>query len=216
MAKRGTDPFKKITLSAPHILLVEGKDDGLLVESIVRKMKSDGQLSEDVDIQVHCCWGRTNFGEQLRAIRSIAKFPETVVAVGAMRDADESEDSAFESIREAFRRNGMGPPTRIGAFTEGEAIRVGALILPGRQSSGALEDLCIRALPRKTKPCIDEFLACMGIDEANRSKAHLFAYLACCSRPGLRVGEASEAGSIDVHHAAFDDVRAFIKTMVNA
>ena len=47
----------------------------------------------------------------------------------------------------------------------------------------------------------------------NPTKARLQAYLAALPRPGLRLGEAAEAGVWPWEHPAFDPLIAFLRAL---
>jgi len=78
-----------------------------------------------------------------------------------------------------------------------------------------LEDVCLRSLDgRPEQECVEGLSQCLGergLPELRQpAKARAHAYLATQEKPGLRVGEAVEAGYWDFGHPAFDQMKHFL------
>jgi hypothetical protein len=90
--------------------------------------------------------------------------------------------------------------------------------LPDCMASGSLETLCMSALSDDASlPCISQYFECLT-READCApspivKAHVQAFLASRTRPGLQLGEAAHAGYLPWDNAAFDMLRTFLRSL---
>lgn len=152
----------------------------------------------------------------LKAFRKMPGFG-VVQRVGIVRDAEDDENAAQQSVRSALRNARLPQPTAIGESGSGRpTVRV--LILPGGGEPGMLETVLCRSLDRPgMNRCIEEFFACadaLSSDRIRRSdKARAHAYLATTRNPHHSVGAAAKAGVWPLDHEAFDGVRAFLKEL---
>ncbi len=140
------------------------------------------------------------------------------MSLGVVRDADRDARAAFQSIRDALGAAELPQPDQPSLF-EGGKPRAGVMIVPGEKSGGALEDLCLSAVSHEpAMRCVDLYFECLqsaGIPRPEvLSKAKAQAFLASKPRPGLRLGEAAEAGYWNLCSGAYDELRRFLRLLV--
>ncbi len=199
-------------ITAPKLLLVEGVDDRHFFQRIQHSL----DIGED-ELQVVEYGGKDQFPKFIKELPKIVSgFFEIVQSFGVVRDADDSAENAFKSVRDALARVGFPTPTGPGVFVAG-APRVGILIVPGSNSSGMLEDLCLAAVKGDTAmSCVDEYIHCLeraGLPVGNRAKVGLYAFLSSRRKPGLQLGTAIDAHYIPLDSPAFSNVRHFLRSI---
>ncbi len=192
-------------LSTPmKFLLVEGNDDKRFFEAFMRHL---GETAVAVEIY----GGKENLGNRLvnlsGRLNSLA-----AASVGIVRDADESAQSAFDSVIGSLRRVNLPTPDAPNTPTDRDGLRVSVLILPPDREQGELENVCLRSIESAADlQCVETYFDCLSkveplISANHLAKARLHSYLAAGPvyatqgsesvrrRPGLRLGEAAEAG----------------------
>ena len=123
--------IKKIKL-----LLVEGKDEVVFFKVLCEKLGID-------NIQIIESGGKDKFKDLLPAILNIRGF-EKVTSIGIIRDADESSNAAFDSIKHHLLKNNLIAPNSIGEVKSKEReISIGVFIMPGNRDIGMLENLML-------------------------------------------------------------------------
>ena len=100
----------------------------------------------------------------------------------------------------------------------GDAPKVTVFIMPGDGESGALEDLCLRALEGDTAmQCVSAFMQCVEQTVTpvpnNLPKARIHAFLASREDPELRLGEAAQRGYLPWENAAFHQLIEFVRSL---
>ena len=199
------------TLTSDRLLLVEGSDE----VNITSKMLSKWNI---VGIQVIDIGGKDSFKPSLEALLSQAKSKDIeLCAVGIMRDADNSPQSAFQSVRNSLGSVSLPTPDSHGVFLQG-APSVGIFILPNGDSTGSVENLCWAAVEDTTVArCATAYLQCLQDSEAllsrNNSKTLIHAYLSAQDDPCARAGEGALKGYWPFDHPAFDPLKEFVSTL---
>jgi hypothetical protein len=123
------------TLTKELALLVEGKDEESFFEAFFSHLSIR-------DIQMRPYEGKDRLSAFLKAFILDPGYGK-LRAFGIVRDADLSQDSAFESIARALENAGLHHPKRSGEFANKGGKKIGIFILPGSGNSGMLEDLCL-------------------------------------------------------------------------
>lgn len=185
-----------------RVILVEGLDDGLLVEAICRE---EGLARA---IQILCYSQGGKLGDFLNLLVRNANFG-IVKHVGLTRDADNGKDEALKSLESAWERaskvlTSLGMDLPLCSF----------FALPDNQTTGRLENLCLLSpsFPQILK-CAQEMYDCAlavatyGID---REKAIVAAYLSMMERGRLQLGTGAQAGSWNLRSEAFGPLRQFL------
>ncbi len=198
-------------IKQPNLLVVEGKEEQLFFEAFIRYM---GLQS----IQVMPIGGKQQLRSNLKALVNTHGFP-TVASLGIVRDADSDPNAAFQSVRDALQAAGLSAPGSPLELVDGNPC-VAVLILPGRGKPGMLEDLCLEAVMcDPAMKCVEQYLQCLpqqGIPgPRNLSKAKVQAFLASREEAGKRLGEAAQAGYLPLGHKVFEEVRSFLRRLVD-
>ena len=199
-------------------LLVEGNDERNFFEAFAEYLALG-------NVQVQVLDGKDRLRESLETLAWAVTDFRRVRTIGIVRDADDSADAAFESVRtslgnanDAIRSSGVEFP--VPARPEqlvGERPALNVLILPGDGQEGMLETLLCRTFAGSgVDRCIDGFFGCA--EESGRAihrpdKARARAYLATTPDPHFSVGVAAKRGRWDLDHGAFDGVRNFLTSL---
>lgn len=192
------------------LLLAEGGDEIAVCRTLA------GSAAADL-----CCWNA-----QGRDVVSLARLALAdpnfghARSVGIVLDVEDSITSARRLVQEALSVLGAAGPFIQGAFT-GTAPRLGGFLSPDGFTPGSIETLCRQAVhDRRLAACVDQLVACAGAPHAGRAnpravadKGWLKAYLGMLPQPDLRFHQAFVPGGIDADHAAFDDLRAFVRAL---
>ena len=198
-------------------LLVEGNDERNFFEAFAEYLALR-------NVQIQVLGGKDRLREFLETLAAATAF-RTVRSIGIVRDADESADRAFESVRtslgnanDAIRSSGVEfPVPDRPEQLAGEHPVLSVLVLPGNGDEGMLETLlCKTFAGGDMDGCIDRFFGCAeksGSSIHRPDKARARAYLATKPDPRLSVGVAAKRGYWDLDHGAFDGVRNFLKSL---
>ena len=201
-------PPARIEIRSRIQLLVEGKD----AENFFRKLALRLSLPE---VQVHDFGGVDEFRGFLAAFAAAPNFG-IVRSIGVVRDAEQSAEAAFQSIRDSLDHANLPVPRRHDE-SAGENPSVRVLILPGDGQPGMLETLLCRTLTEHpVTRCIDDFLRCAeesGQRVQRRDKARAHAWLATQPLPHVSVGVAALKGYWDLDHRALEGVRRFLTAL---
>ncbi len=198
---------KSISINQPKQVLVEGLDDERLFGAFLKHLGV-------TDVQIHQYSGKENLGNFLKAYVRTPGF-EVCSAIGIVRDADLDNNSAFQSIRTCLGNAGLAQPSEPLRQAPGPPS-VTILVLPHGSNQGALEDVCLDAVSKDpATPCVEKYFMCLRHQKLlpvpqSHSKAKAYAFLSSRERPGLRIGEAAEAGYWPLDHAAFSVIRQFL------
>ena len=207
-----------IVIEQPRLLLVEGRDEYWFFRRIMESRKVEG-------IQIVEFQGKDSLGNFLANILVPAiSPPDTVEAIGVVRDADESYARAFQSIGDSLRISELPVPSGPLTYAEGmlydSAIRVAAYVMLDNASPGDLETLCLNAVSQSpAMPCVDRYFSCLReIDRLPRqeSKARLRAFLSAnTENPNLLIGQAIAAGVIPWDSAAFAGIHQLLDMLAS-
>lgn len=218
------------SIEQPAVLLVEGMDEFSLLLNLLEHLRI-----AEIDI---CSYeGKDKLRPCLDALKIRDGFTSVLKTMGILRDADDDADAAFASVVGALSAVGLPAPSAPGEFI-GEKPRVGVFILPGNGQSGSLETICWpskaglekarqeeddASQPAETVPaveveaCVTSYVKCLQEKAVrlprNLDKTSVHTYLAAHRKPGLRIGEAAEAGCWDFHHEAWEPIKQFIHAM---
>ncbi len=196
-------------IRCPKLLVVEGKDEELFFSALCQHLGLN-------DIQVLPIGGKTQLRRNLDGLTKVTGFSE-VKALGIIRDADNDPKAAFQSVCSALGSVGLPVPDQPLVPACGHPC-VCVMILPDSQSTGALEDVCLRTIHgTPTMQCVNQLFCCLqqqGLPLPNNlSKAKVMAYLACQAEPDKRLGESAQAGYWDWNHPAFEDLKNFLRRL---
>ena len=216
----GPSAAGNLRITKPCLLLVEGRDECRFFRALTRRL--DRCPGEEIQI--------LEVGEESarswvpRIARVLPRTEVEVRAVGLVRDADESPEDAWRSVRNLFERADWTRPEEPGRFTAARP-RTGALILPDADSRGSLETLCRRAVRNgPAGRCVGELLDCLDrrngweprgqMLTARRDKGFAHAWLASRKNPVARVGEGADQDAWPLDHEVFGPIREFLCELV--
>ena len=120
------------------LLLVEGNDDLRFFGAMSKHLAING-------IEISSYNGKDNLRNDLAERVRNPDFP-SVTSLGIVRDADNSSQSAFDSVAGSLRRAGMPTPYGPMAPIERGGLRISVLILPPDDEEGELENVCLRSV----------------------------------------------------------------------
>jgi hypothetical protein len=192
-----------------RLLLVEGRDEENLFEAFLRHLGIVG-------IRILSYRGKNNLQNRLRVYVDAPGFDQ-VRSIGIVQDADNSgAQAALQSVQSSLRNAGLPSPQTF-LTPVGDLPRVSVFIMPDNSGSGALEDLCLKALDDDpARDCVDDFLQCVKgsvtAPPQNTSKAKMHAFLASRQDPELRLGEAAQRGYIPWGHPSFAPLTEFLRS----
>jgi len=210
------------TIKHPKVLLVEGKDEINFIGALLKHCNID-----DIDIQE--VGGKDNFPSQLAAF--LLSFDKQVQAYAIIRDADNGAASAFQSVVGLLQKQKEPVPTGPTQYAENDKRRVGVFIMPGNQSEGMLEDLCMQTVAdHPAMNCVDGFIGCLeqalpikhpntpktpgqSYFPKNLSKAKAQVFLSSQYESVSSVGLAAQKGYWNLDHTVLDDLKAFIRAL---
>jgi hypothetical protein len=202
-------PSSPTELSKPKLLIGEGREEELFFTAFLAYLNIS-------DVQVEQYGGKQALPRYLRTLRLRPGYLQ-IVSLGITRDADNSAQSAFQSICTSLSSASLPVPRDPGAIAGGSP-QVSILILPDNQNSGMLEDLCLAAI--ETDPalqCVDEYLECIyktiGRKPNNMAKARVHAWLSSQIEPDKRLGEAAKANYWPWNSPGFDCLKQFLQAL---
>lgn len=211
-------PNNKADFSKPVFLVVEGTDDELFIRAFIERQGWP-------DISVKASGGKDKIGELIDLALKDPNFRNEGFAIGVIRDADESPETAITRIQTIFRKCDLPKPQihrdiASGTFRD-RRFQTGAFICPDGKSIGALEDLCIRAIESSPKwACIKEYFQCVYNDPSaikpNRfSKQQIGVFLSSIEQyDPLALGlSASKKDVWDFENPVFSDLRDFLGSL---
>jgi hypothetical protein len=198
---------KVVPIEKPKVVLCEGPFDQAVLSQLAK--------AQGLDIDIRIYGGKDNLKNFMPAFRKQADFAK-VETLLVTRDADESEEDAFKSVRDTLKNSDLLPPSGNGTFSCGGTPKVGVFII-GVDGRGAMEDLCLTSVrDRPEFPCVEQHFVCTGRGEPN-SKLRAWAWLVSypdfeCTAIRGAVGKA-ETDYWNLEHAVFDPLKAFLKAM---
>jgi hypothetical protein len=186
-----------------RIILVEGKDDALLIGAICEQ-EGFGDSVQLVRYSQH--------GKLASVLDVLVRRPEfeRVMRIGLTRDSDDGAASATQSMSNAWHRTQETL----------KQIRMSApechyFAIPDNRSSGRLENLCLlSATFPEVLVCAERMHECAkqaSDHDIDREKGIVAAYLSMMDRPGLELGTAAKAGCWNLRTEAFAPLRSFVR-----
>lgn len=193
-------------LSKPKLLIGEGREEELFFTAFLNHLNI-------TDVQVEQYGGKQALASYIKTLKVRPGYLQ-IISLGITRDADNSAQSAFQSVCSSLNRAELPVPSQPGEIV-GNNPRLSVLILPDDQNPGMLEDLCLNAI--RADPvlqCVDEFFDCVyksaRREPGNLSKARIRAWLSSQVEPDKRLGEAAKAGYWSWDHPEFSQLKQFL------
>ena len=177
------------------------------------------------DVVVESYEGKSNLNTKyLEALIGRTGF-NAVESLGIIRDADNSAENAFRSVRTSIADSGLpAPPSltdRRAVANEEDAWRpltISVFILPDNRNPGELETLLCRTLDSDIAKCIDNFMKCAeetatGESPSKPDKARVAAYIAVQKRAPHSLAVSARQGVWDFDHKVLNSVRKFLREL---
>lgn len=197
------------------LLLVEGIEDARFFNAILRQLGR-------TNVQIVYVGSKHSIRPFLISTLANSENFSRLRRLGIVRDADNDAASTLQSLRGALTDARFPAPQRPWETAHEGNLRVSLAIPPDGSSQGNLEDLCLRSIRNSPESaCVDQYVGCResaGTQIAgNRvAKAKVYTYLAVGkdgANPGLRLGEAAEAGVWDWGAPEFRDIIDFLQNL---
>ena len=196
-----------IQIEKERLLLVEGKDEIEFFNAFFRYLNLD-------TIQIINVEGKINFRDEIKLL-SIRPDIEIVKKIGAIRDADENAQAAFDSLKDSFNLVSWEPADTPNIFSDSNPS-IGIFIMPGAdQNNGMLEDLCLQSI--KDQPdlrCVDDYINCIESLREERlnklSKRKILTYLAGQQELVTALGLAAQKHIWNFDAPAFNELKTFL------
>ena len=197
------------------LLLVEGIEDARFFTAMAHQLNR-------TDLQIVTVGGKENFRSFLVSTLLKSDNFSRLRRLGIVRDADSSAQSTLQSLQNALNHAQLPAPSRAWEPEQAGHLTVSLAILPDGSSQGNLEDLCLRSIQNSPEStCVDQYVGCRvstgaHIAENRLAKSKVHAYLAVGkdgAEPGLRLGEAAEAGVWDWGSPAFQPILNFLQNL---
>jgi hypothetical protein len=199
MARPETNPPRA---EKARIILVEGKDDELVVRTISRQERLEDR------IQV------LTYAQSAKLIRFLDVLVrdsgfENVVRLGLTKDADDNVAGAIQSLQIAWQTTSQTLTQLARPVPQCDWF-----VVPDNENPGRLEDLCLRSV---TYPHILRLARVMYWCSTalvpykmDREKSLVACYLSMMRQNGLQLGTGAQAGCFDLNSSAFTRLREFV------
>ena len=194
----------------PRQLIVEGPADEMLFQALIEHLGIRG-------VQIQTLEGVDNLQPLLKTLIQTSGFQDMVMSLAIVRDADQNAVSAFNSVNDALNGVGFSTPAE-SLMPVGTKPKIVILIVPHGESSGALEDVCLKSVADDPAMiCVEEYMKCVQehVEDqpSNISKARLQAFLSSRKEPEMRLGVAAREGYLNWDHAAFEPLKQLLRML---
>lgn len=133
-------------LSKPIVFLVEGQDDGIVLEQILDERNEDA-----TKIQVIAVKGISRLWAYLAALVKSPDFVARKIShICVVIDADTDFAITEAHAQGEFRKAGLADP-KSDAVADKNGVRAGLYVLPNSKDKGELEDLIIHTLAQEQR-----------------------------------------------------------------
>lgn len=155
-----------IKITKEKLLLVEGTDEEVFFKILLEK-------NAICNIQIISSGGKEQFKRKLPAIKNTPGFDE-ITSLAVIHDADTDAQIAFQSVCSVLNNNDLNVPKEVSSFAPG-SLNVGVYIIPGGESSGSLESLCLSTVQSENiTDCIEPFINCVKQKTSVRNTRYKF------------------------------------------
>lgn len=193
------------------LIMVEGKDDKLFFDALLMHLDLDKSLVDIISVE-----GKDRFPKEIKALPKIPGFflLEKIIFV---RDADENYEGAFQSMRDALKRNKFPYPRTTGTFSaQKNKLRTAIYIMPKEQENGAIEDLCLASIGEEEQKCIEQTMACMPSQPKKNklAKGKTLVFLGTRERPVNTLGIAAYENYWNFNHSCFENLNCLLQNLM--
>jgi hypothetical protein len=197
------------------LLLVEGKDEINFFMVLCKYLNID-------DIQIIETGGKEKLKSELPAVLLMRNF-ENVESIAVIQDADNSLNSAVDSIKYLLSKHNLPVPNGHTSFKTNSGMKCGIFIMPGNRESGMLENLVLDTVDgHLVKIESDKYIDALKIKltadgtlkfPKNEHKARLHAYLAGMETHVPSLGLATQKGYFNLDSGRLNDIKTFLQSI---
>lgn len=199
-----------------RVLLVEGKDDSAVVQSLCEQQKVP---------EVFVVVPKGNDEKLLEGLPLELRRPG-LDRLGVILDADRDASARWGAVRRILQQEGFGHvPDGLDAdgtvVTEPDRLRFGAWIMPDNRAPGMLEHFAASLVPAGDFLWTHADAVLNGIPEEHRRfreverpKAHIHTWLAWQKGPGSPMGQAIGKGDLDANAPAAKQFVAWLRRLL--
>jgi hypothetical protein len=211
---KGKLVFDKI--QKDKVLLVEGMDEVYFFNDFFKKA-----ITPEYLIQIIPFEGIDKFPNFIRSLKNMPGFTMTN-SIGIIRDTEEDANAAFQSVQDALEKAGFPKPFEP-LKTVGDKPKITVMILPDKDTKGALESMLLKTIKDKEEfRCVEGFIDCLKQNSLIKSeyttariaKAKIHTFIASKEKPELQVGQATQAGYWgDFSSPVFNPLKKFLQML---
>lgn len=198
---------KNIGLESDRVLAVEGKDECNFFEALIKYEKIN-------EVQIIDIGGKDKFKIEFPLLINSEGFTD-VHTLGFIRDAEENRaESAFASICDTLKHNGLPAPDTINSICNKQNIRIGIFIMPNNIDRGMLEDLCLESVKKQPVfKCVNDYIeCCLQRFEENEKSINISSV----QKPiANSLGLAATKGYWNFGNNCFSDIKRFLHNLFN-
>ena len=207
-----------------YLILCEGKDtEQFLIYYLNSKvLKSDARYSSD--IQTFDFGGIDGLALFISNLQNMEHFEE-VERILVIRDAEKSVQKAENSVKKAYKMNGLPVPAQCCEWAKTDDIATAYVLMPSCDKApipGALEDLCWNILGDNSntqtgiredvQQYIDDVKKKYATIRSHEHKSRLHVWLSSHDKyVSLKVGEAAQKGAFDWKSEKLDALKELIQ-----
>ena len=181
-----------------HLLLVEGKDEKVLLTYLIASRELQGI------VEVDNVGGNKSFPDGLRRVKKQSSFP-SFRTITVVRDAEADATAAFESARGALKDAELPIPDLPNQWSAAFP-HVQICIIPENRPHGCVEDLFLEAHRCHQEPlhaCLDALRNCWAPNQLNPARwAKIYTAIILRAIPGEYASELGHA----IQKAEFNDL----------
>ncbi len=201
--------IKKTEIEKQRLLLVEGKDEIMFFNALLKFLSID-------NIQVLEVKGKEQFKKEIPKLKLMQRFSE-VEKIGIVRDADENFEASLESVFNILDNHSFNPIKEHNKFSESNHLCSGIFIMPKLNSTGSLEDLCLAAIDVDEQlNCTNKFIDCVNNERPeikHISKRKVQVYLSSQQILCNNLGLGAQKQYWNFESKVYDDIKMFINTL---
>lgn len=200
-----------VVFDQPHLILVEGADDQVLVAKLIDHEKLTG-------FHVHELGGKDSaWSDSVSFITASPEFRANGKSVGLVQDADTNAAAAFQSLASALTSAALPAPITVEAVTGGPGVRTGVFVFPSANQAGTLEDLALLAAEAQRVALAQQYVqlvaSATGSGPKSTSKAALQSYIACYPKVVRTFADGLKESYFILSSAALDPLRTFLRAL---
>ena len=212
-------------INKEKLLLVEGKDERFFFEALLQNLEIE-------DVQIINIAGKDNLKITFPTLINSDGFSDVKYYM-IIQDADNDSKARFNSIQSLLSKHDQPIPKKCAEWKEENGVLVGIYIMPGNQTKGMLENLCLDTV--KNHPilqCVDQYCSCLEEKLENKldsdakkegkyyfpnnlAKARMHSFLAGQNKFVPSLGIAAKKGYFNLKSEVLSELRNFLVMLKN-